>query len=171
MNFAKVDRWYIIYDTSKGRDYTFKYTDHEKIIEIKHDEEGVCGHPQINRGLDEVNEESSAFIYVLDDDNIMHYMFWILLPTLDSKYIYTWDQNRPDKIRFLKGGIFKLGYIDTAQFIVPRNLIGKNRWNPKERCGDGQFIIEIHEKYPDLFRYIPEIACSFNFLKIGLSQI
>jgi len=167
MNFSKVDRWYIIYDTSKGREYTFKYTDHEKIVEIKHDEEGVCGHPQINRALNEIDQQSSAFIYSLDEDNIMHYMFWILLPTLDPNYIYTWDQNRSDRVRFLKGGIIQKGRIDTAQFIVPRNYIGSIRWNPTERLADGQFIEEIHAKHSDLFKYIPETACFFNYLLAG----
>jgi len=167
MNFSKVDRWYIIYDTSKGRDYTFKYTDHEKIVELKHDEEGVCGHPQINRALDEIDDSSSAFIYVLDDDNIMHYMFWILLPTLDPNHIYTWDQNRSDRIRFLKGDSIQKGRIDTAQFIVPRNYIGSIRWNPTERLADRQFIEEIYEKYKVFFKYIPVTASFFNYLLAG----
>lgn len=167
MNFTKVDRWYIVYDTSKGRDYTFKYANHDKIIEMKHDEEGVCGHPQINRALDEIDENSDAFVYVLDDDNIIHYMFWILLPTLDSNYIYTWDQNRADKARFLKGGVIQKGRIDTAQFIVPRKYIGSIRWNPTERQADGQFIVDIHAKHHALFKYIPEIACFFNYLLAG----
>jgi hypothetical protein len=167
MNFAKVDRWYIVYDTSRGRDYTFKYEGHEKITEIKHDEEGVCGHPQINRALDEIDENSQAFIYVLDDDNVMHYNFWILLPTLDQNYIYTWDQNRSDSVRFLKGGVIQRGGIDTAQFIVPRHYIGSVRWNPKERQADGQFIVDIHKKHSDVFIYIPKIACFFNYLLAG----
>ena len=169
MNFAKVDRWYIVYDTSKGRDYTFNYTDNDKIIEIKHDEEGVCGHPQINRALDEIDEVSDAFVYVLDDDNIMHPVFWILLNTLDSNHIYTWDQNRADSNRFFKGNVFKKYYIDTAQFIVPRNLIGNIRWSPNERGADAKFIIEIHEKHSHVFKYIPEIASFFNYLTVGLS--
>lgn len=169
MNFAKVDRWYIVYDTSKGRDYTFRYTYHDKIIEMKHDEEGVCGHPQINKALDEIDETSDAFIYVLDDDNIIHPLFWFLLSTLDSKYIYTWDQNRADSNRFFKGGVFKKYSIDTAQFIVPRNLIGDSRWSPNERCADAKFIIELYKKNPDVFKYIPEIACFFNYLTVGSS--
>lgn len=167
MNFTKVDRWYIVYDTSKGREYTFNYATHDNIIEMKHDEEGVCGHPQINRALDIIDENSDAFIYVLDDDNIMHYMFWILLPTLDSNHIYTWDQNRSDKVKFIKGDVIQKGHIDTAQFIVPRNLIGSIRWNPRERKADGQFIEEIHAKHSSLFNYIPETACFFNYLQAG----
>ena len=162
MNFDLLDKWYIIYDTSKGRHYKFKYKKNPKIIELRYDKEEVCGHPQINYAISLIED---GFVYIMDDDNIVHEEFWKLLPSLNSDFVYTWDQNRIKEGRILKGGVIKPNAIDTTQFIVPRKLIGNIRWEEQTRGGDFKFINEIHKKHADSFKYINKIACYHNFLK------
>jgi hypothetical protein len=127
----------------------------------------VCGHPQINYALSFIE---SGFVYVLDDDNIIHPQFWQILPTLDIHHVYTWDQIRYENKhtgaqKILKGGNIKSGYIDTAQFIVPREFIGNSKWPINKRGGDYYFIIQIYRKCSGLFIYIPQICAYWNRLQ------
>ena len=101
----------------------------------------------------------------MDDDNIFHTEFWKLLPTLDPECVYTWDQNRIQEGRILKGGKIEEEKIDTSQFIVPRSLIGNIRWAEQRSAGDYRFISKIFKKHADKFKYIPKIASYHNFIK------
>jgi hypothetical protein len=101
IDFSLVEKWYIIYDTSKSRTYDFQFGQEPKIMELTCDKEGYAGHPQINKALELIND---GFVYIMDDDNIFHKKFWTLLPTLEPEFVYTWDQNRIQEGRILKGG-------------------------------------------------------------------
>ena len=162
IDFSQVNKWYIVYDTSKCRIYDFQYKTEQNIIELSCDKEGDAGHPQINVALDLIKE---GFVYIMDDDNIFHKKFWILLPTLDPEFVYTWDQNRIQEGRILKGGQIEERKIDTSQFIVPRNLIGSTRWIEKKAAGDFRFISQIYKKFEEKFKYISEVACYHNFIQ------
>lgn len=162
MDFKLLNKWYIIYDTSKNRNYTFKYKDNSKIIELNYNKKGVCGHPQINYALSLIKD---GFVYIMDDDNIVHSEFWKLLPDLKEDTIYTWNQNRINENRILKGGIIKLNHIDTSQFLVPRKYIGEIQWDNYKRGADFKFINEIYLKHSTKFKYINKIACYHNYLK------
>uniref|UniRef100_A0A6C0AMM1 Uncharacterized protein n=1 Tax=viral metagenome TaxID=1070528 RepID=A0A6C0AMM1_9ZZZZ len=161
IDFSLVTKWYIVYDTSRDRTYTPEFATEEKIKELNCNKEGYAGHPQINMALDLIKE---GYVYIMDDDNIFHKNFWRLLPTLDSEFVYTWDQDRIQEGRILKGGQIEETKIDTSQFIVPRNLIGSIRWAEKKSAGDFRFISQIYKKYGDKFKYIPQVACYHNFI-------
>lgn len=161
IEFSNVKQWYIIYDTSKSRTYEFQFSLEEKIIELTCDTPGYAGHPQINMALDLIQD---GFVYVMDDDNIFHKDFWNILPTLDLENIYTWDQNRIQQGKILKGGQIEEEKIDTAQFIIPRKLIGSTRWAVHKSAGDYRFISELYKKHHDTFKYIPKILCYHNFI-------
>jgi hypothetical protein len=165
IKFDQVEKWYIIYDTSRDRTYDKQFTkdsNSDKILELMCDKEGFAGHPQINYALDLIKD---GFVYIMDDDNIFHPTFWELLETLDPDHVYTWDQNRIQEPRILKGGLIKEEKIDTSQFIVPRNLIGSIRWAEQRSAGDFRFISQIYKKHEEKFKYIPKVACYHNFIK------
>lgn len=162
IEFSKIDKWYIIYDTSKCRRYEFQFSTDSKIVELFCDQPGFAGHPQINMALDLIDK---GFVYIMDDDNIFHPTFWTLLPTLETDFVYTWDQNRIQENRILKGGQIEEEHIDTSQFIVPRELIGSIRWAVHRSAGDFRFIRQIFNKNKDKFKYIPKVACYHNFIK------
>lgn len=156
-----VSKWYIIYDTSNCRTYELQFPLEEKIIELFCNTKGISGNPQRNMALDLIKD---GFVYFMDDDNIFHKNFWTLLPTLDPELIYTWDQNRIQEDRFLKGGQIILKKIDTSQYIVPINLIGSTRWVVHKYDADFIFISQLHKKYEEKFKYIPEVACYHNYI-------
>jgi hypothetical protein len=165
IDFKNLDKWYIIYDSSKCRRHEFEFTldtHTQKIVELTCDQPGFAGHPQINYALDLIEK---GFVYIMDDDNIFHPNFWNLLDTLDPEFVYTWDQNRIQEGRILKGGQIEEEKIDTSQFIVPKELIGSTRWAVHRSAGDFRFIKQIFKKHEDKFKYIPEVACYHNFIK------
>jgi len=165
IKFDQVEKWYIIYDTSKCRTYDETFigdTNAEKILELSCNKEGFAGHPQINYALDLIKD---GFVYIMDDDNIFHPTFWTILKDLDLEFIYTWDQDRIQEGRILKGGQIEREKIDTSQFIVPRNLIGSVKWAEQKSAGDFRFISQIYNKHEDKFKYIPKTACYHNFIK------
>ena len=165
IEFSMVEKWYIIYDTSNCRTYDFQFpsdTQTQKIVELTCDQPGFAGHPQINFALDLIRD---GFVYIMDDDNIFHETFWKLLPTLDKEFIYTWDQNRIQEDRIMKGGQIKINKIDTSQFIVAKEIIRNTRWAVNKSGGDFRFIKQIHRRFENKFKYIPKIACYHNFIK------
>jgi len=160
INFDLIDKWYIIYDTSKNRTYTKKFEDNTKIEEHFCSDEGVVGHSQRNFGLKLIND---GFVYFLDDDNIIHPEFWNIISRLDINYFYTFDQYRTNNI--LKGNNIKTYFIDTAQFIVPRLMIKDISWNVNNYSADGEFISKIYNLYPKKHIYISKILSYYNKLK------
>jgi glycosyltransferase involved in cell wall biosynthesis len=172
INFDLIDKWYIIYDTSKNRTYTKKFEDNPKIEEHFCSDEGVVGHPQRNFGL---NLVKNGFVYFLDDDNIIHPEFWNIVPKLDINHFYTFDQIRMYEGHTLKGNTIKIRAIDTAQYIVPKELINNIRFDVNRYQADGIFITSINELYSNNHIYIPTVASYYNFLEknnmIQLSDI
>lgn len=162
IKFPLVKTWYIIYDTSKCRSYDFQFATEKQVVELTCDTPGFAGHPQINMALDIIED---GFVYIMDDDNVFHEKFWKLLPTLDPEFIYTWDQDRIQEGRILKGGQIEEQKIDTSQFIVPRKFIGSVKWAVHKSAGDFRFISQIYKSHEEKFKYIPEIACYHNFIK------
>jgi hypothetical protein len=160
IKFDKINKWYIVYDTSK---ISFKKIyDHPQIIELGI-EESCYGAPQRNHGIDQISD--NELIYMLDDDNIIHDEFWNLVSLFDLDHIYTFDQERCKlpKNTILKGDNPKLYRIDTAQFVIPKNILGSIRWRIS-RCADGYLMEELYSKYKNKFVYINKIACYWNKL-------
>ena len=162
IDFQFVHTWYIIYDTSRDRTYRHIFKDDPKIKEINYSKQGAAGHPQINYALDLIKD---GFVYIIDDDNIVHPDLWQTYKTLDPDYIYTWDQSRPRQSMILKGNVIQKKKIDTSQFIVPRKYIGDIRWSVTRRGGDFLFISAIYKEHADKFKYIPKILAYHNYLK------
>lgn len=158
IHFESIDKWIIIYDTTKGRTYTHIYNNHPKIIEVDCSDPGVTGNPQRNLGISMVKD---GFLFFLDDDNIMHPDFWTILPTLKEEYFYTWDQENA-----LKGDKIELLHTDTSMFIVPKKICKNLKWKPDERWfADYLYIKTIYDNYPSQHKYIPKVLCYYNKLR------
>jgi hypothetical protein len=161
INFDQILMWYIIYDTSKNKTIDFQFQGNPKISELTCNIKGVCGHPQINYALDIIKE---GYVYVLDDDNIIHPDFWKIVPEFDGEHVFTFDQYRVPWKSILHGNERQCR-IDTSQFIVPNKLIESVRWIEQEKFGDFKFIGDIKKNHPTKFKYIPGIYAYWNFLK------
>ena len=69
IKFDKIDKWIIVYDTTKDRTYKKSFEGNSKIIEVECNDAGDYGNQQRNYGMSLVDD---GFIYFLDDDNIVH---------------------------------------------------------------------------------------------------
>jgi hypothetical protein len=158
IQFHKIDKWIIVYDTSRNRSYT-KLFDHPKIEEVFCNVVGEAGHPQRNFG---VNMVTDGHVYFLDDDNIIHHEFWNL--QFNPDYFYTFDQHRDRSGKILKGNHIAIGKIDTAMFVVPRKMFQGISWDITRYDADGVFICQIKATYPNKHVYIEKVACYYNAL-------
>lgn len=162
MDFTKNILWIIVYDTT-SKTFEHKYKGEQKIVEYECiGFKGGKGNPQRNFGL---NKVTKGFVYFLDDDNIMHPKFWNIFPAFVNTYIYTFDQKNTanDGIRF-KGYNTVVGRIDTAQYVVPFEMIKDLRWEEEKHEADALFIIELQKRYPNNIKYIEGIYCYYNFI-------
>jgi glycosyltransferase involved in cell wall biosynthesis len=169
-------KWFIIFDRnsvsqidvstlltlqSLGADISFDYS-----------LPGDHGHEMVNKTIDKINE---GWIYMLDDDNILHENFY--------EKIYSYMSSNPNSKAFIFsqkiGGIdftgqdvryshpdnVKVGKIDMAQFILKRDFVGERRIPVGYYVGDGMFIEKIYqEDSKDIF-FIDEILSYYNYFQ------
>jgi hypothetical protein len=158
MEFNLIHKWIIVYDTSKNRTYTMQFQGHSKILELECNTLGAAGHPQRNYGISHVED---GYIYMLDDDNIMHPDFWKICITFEMPYFYTFDRT---KMTVYLGNNICRGRIDTAMFCVNKEHIKDIRWQEDRYDADGIFITDINKANTDLHKYINTTAAYYNFL-------
>jgi hypothetical protein len=160
IEFDLIDKWIIVYDTSRNRAYNKLFITNPKILEVYHNEIGRAGHAQRNYGMSLVKD---GHIYFLDDDNIVHPDFWALVSILEGTLFYTFDQQRT-YASILKGNNIRLGKIDTAMFIVHKAHTQNLLWKKDRYNADGHFISEIYSKYRSSHKYIEQVCCYYNYL-------
>ena len=159
INFDKIDKWIIVYDTSKNRNYNKIFLNYPKISEYEKDG-GISGNPQRNYAIDLIND---GWVYFLDDDNIIHPDFWSVLDNLDENYYYTFDMQRSDGV--FKGKYIKINWIDTAMYLLHRKHIGDIRWKNELYNADGHFICEVFNNYKNGHKYIEKTCSYYNYLR------
>ncbi len=162
INFDLINKWYIIYDTSKNRMYNKIFTDNNKIEEHEYsDEKSVAGHAQRNYGLGLIDD---GLIYFLDDDNIIHHNFWDIIKNCTNDYFYTFDQLQTYNGKLLLGNNIKVYWIDTAQYILSKKFINDIKFDITKYHADGLFIESIYKKFSNYHIYIPKIGCFYNYI-------
>lgn len=112
----------------------------------------------------------SGFVYVMDDDNIVHPDFWKLIDSMDFdlRHFYSFNSFICADNSILLGDKCKAGTIDASQYIVPRSMIGNNIWEDTYD-GDGKFIEKIYNTNKDKLVYINKVYSYYNFLtKVGI---
>lgn len=163
IDFDKVDKWIIVYDTSKKRTYEHMKTDNEKIVQVDCSDEGSTGNCQRNFAIDMVED---GFIYFLDDDNIMHPDFFKdIYPELcDEHNVYTFNCQRYKKsVQY--GNNPRVHFIDTSMYVVHTKVIKDTRWLVNRYNADGEFIEEVIFKNNDKkFNYINKVGAFWNRL-------
>jgi glycosyltransferase involved in cell wall biosynthesis len=167
--FEKIYMWYIVYDTSHNRSYDKQFVGESKITELECSEVGRAGHPLRNFVIKQIED---GLIYNLDDDNIMHPGFWDLLEKMDTEHFYTFDQvnnSRSGKDGILRGDTLKVRKIDTAQFVVPKNLVKTIEFQKNNYCADGEYMVEVNSKNPGCHVYFPKLAAYYNYISSNLT--
>ena len=183
IKFEKIKKWIIIYDLNVIKKQNKLFPNNENIIEFFHkDEFSVSGNSQRNFALEYLNKkkDKNFFIYYLDDDNILHKNFYKLIDKIDNNkmnFIYTFDQLRKQKmhinnnfeyVKILKGDVIKTGYIDIAMFLPNFSLINNIRWPKRIYTADGEYIVKCMKDNIKNHRYLPVVACHYNFISNNL---
>lgn len=150
--------WYIVHDSLDKRCIFNNKFNWIKEFSF-HLDGGVAGHAQRNFALDLIE---SGYVYQLDDDNLLHPY---LIPAIElrTERAITFAQIM-DKGRIRLGNSIRQTFIDQAQFILDRTLIGDCRYNPYNYCGDGEFIEELYNKHKDDFVTLSSPLCFYNAL-------
>ena len=164
IKFDKINKWIIVYDTTVNTCY-HSFIHSEQIIEVecKSSLNGVVGNTQRNYGLSFVEEDN--YIYFLDDDNIIHPDFWEIIEELETDTIHTFNQIRDKYNNILLGNSIEMYHIDTAMYIIHKNMIGNIKWQEDLYSADGKFITDIYKtgKYKHI--YFNTLYCYYNYLK------
>jgi hypothetical protein len=157
INFDRVSEWIIVYDSEH---LTPLFLDDPKISEYSCKlHESISGNAQRNYGLERIKNENS-YLYFLDDDNLMHPGIFEL--SLVPNKIYTFNQTHG-----MYGKIIRVGYIDSAMFMVYFPLVKGLRWNLKVYEADGIYIQESYRLNKSSWAYINKDLCYYNKLFKG----
>jgi hypothetical protein len=125
---------------------------------------GIEGNVQRNLGLAQPLRE---YVYFLDDDNIVHPMFAsVLAAHAPTHKIIVVNQLNPDgSVRLKAGAPVRVGGIDTAQLILPREYAAQYRWTPHLRFADGFYFTSIYKNHTDQFLFVDIDAAYYNYLR------
>lgn len=167
--------WYVYFDTTHLKDI-----DAELLTELQHQNIKVFfkksitndyGHQFINESIDLIKD---GWVYVLDDDNILHEDFFstliIKIKENPNKRAFIFDQKVDGKdftkldIRVAKPENMRVQHIDMAQFLLRRDLIDDKRLKLGDYKADGYFIEDIYKSNKEDFFFINQILCYYNYL-------
>ena len=164
IKFDKIHKWIIVYDTTVNR-YSHSFLSHKKIIEVdcKSSLNGIVGNTQRNYGLSFVEDDN--YIYFLDDDNIIHPNFWKIMEELETDTIHTFNQYRDKHGNILLGNRIEINYIDTAMYIIHKNMIGNIKWQEDLYSADGKFITDLYATGKYKHKYFNKYYCYYNYLQ------
>jgi glycosyltransferase involved in cell wall biosynthesis len=167
--------WHVYFDTLHLKDIDAdlltELQDPNIKITFKKSIPGDYGHQFINDAIDLIQD---GWIYVLDDDNILHEDFISTLTTYilenPDKKAFIFNQKVDGKdftkldIRVAKPENMKVQLVDMAQFLLRRDLIGEMRLKSGDYKADGYFIEDVYKSNPEDFLFINEVICYYNYL-------
>ena len=167
IDFKYIDKWIIVHDADKVTKKVFGGKRAEILEFFKNYFKRDSGNPQRNRGLEAVAElylEGSVFVYFLDDDNIVHPDFYVVLQNIEAGKMYTFDQvGHPVNRERFRGHNPVPCQIDTAMFLGDFDLFRDVRWKSGGGAfADGYYIRECIQKNREKWEYINMIACYYN---------
>lgn len=155
--------WFIVTEKEKQQEISL-----EKYENTFHLESNLVGwKDMLNYYLNEIPNQDQ-WIYVLDDDNLMHEGFKSVVPFMEYPQIsgITFAQvlDSEGNIREMTPDCLFPKRIDQAQFLLRRSDIGDLRyWNIYR--GDGYFILEFKIRMEIRQRQIlvtNQVACNYN---------
>jgi hypothetical protein len=164
IEFDKIHKWIIVYDTTVNTcHHSFIHSEQITEVDCKSSLNGVVGNTQRNYGLSFVEEDN--YIYFLDDDNIIHPNFWKIIEELKTDTIHTFNQYRDKHGNILLGNRIEMNYIDTAMYIIHKNMIGDIKWQEDLYQADGKFISDVYSTGKYKHKYFNKYYCYYNYLK------
>jgi len=159
--------WYIISDHNVNLNFKDVQTtfDNTKMYKLPFGVKSGWGKNQVNMYLDMTDDVSTNWVYVLDDDNIIHPNFYNFDFDRQEGFVVFEQQLVNGNVRRITTpsetcAVFK---IDQAQMIHRRNFIGDLRYWAHYR-GDGYFAMESFYKSNNV-GMDKNVRSYYNFLK------
>lgn len=118
------------------------------------------GVAKVNFALDFVRK---GFIYVLDDDTVLHEDFDVLLELSPKFDFIHFNQQYKNGVK-RTGGFVKRGHIDIGNFIVRRDLIGNTFLSETDSMPDGLWAEQLYKKCKTPI-YLNRIFSTYNYLR------
>lgn len=165
-------KWWIIFDSSKissvDTEIISELYDSSYILDIKFMKSisGAYGNDLINLVLSEIDGEE--WVYVLDDDNLLHPKIEDIFNYQIDKTIIVFNQYVGGKdftkldVRMAIPENMKVQGVDSAQCIIQRKML-KNF--PLHYTADGMVMEYLHTKFPNQFLYIDQILSTYNAIE------
>lgn len=120
---------------------------------------------QLNQALDEI---SDGWVWVLDDDNLVHPDFFRELFRCiinhEGKSAFAFAQDTAGGVRSVGPETMKECSIDQAQFVIHRTLIGDDRY-AQRYTADGEFAERLCSKHPEGWEFINTPCTYYNKLR------
>lgn len=163
---SKIDlQWYIYVDTSviSDENLSYVYTRFKDTpwIHVEHHDkpEGAfLGNHLKNICLNKMPRP--YWMYVLDDDNLLHKELFTSIPFFEGVLGYTFKQLlTDDSVR--AGNKIEIGEIDQAQYLLHTDIIGDIVYE-QSYISDGRIIMDIFERSSDSMMYIDKVLSYYN---------
>lgn len=129
-------RWIVVVDSYELPKYNLIPKNCE--IYTHKDPESISGNAQRNYALDLIKD---GYVYFNDDDTILHPHLWDNIKDLNNDFISFRQLNKDLTLR-LFGDLISVGFIDSHNFIVSRELIDKTKFTLNKYEADGIFATE-----------------------------
>lgn len=117
------------------------------------------GVEKVNYALNFIED---GYVYILDDDTILHPNFDIII-NLSSNFDFIYFNQETSDGKFRVGGIVKPYKIDIGNFVVSRKLIGTT-YLKNGRTPDGVWAEELYAKCENPM-YINKTLSFYNYLR------
>lgn len=131
----------------------------------------LAGKGQINFALDQIGDNDTGLVWVLDDDNAVHPNFFDALyeeiENAPTALGYAFGQDTCNgKTRHVSAEEMKELGIDQAQFVIRRDFIGEDRYVMKY-SGDGEFAGRMFAKNPNVWEFADIPVTYYNKLRLA----
>lgn len=134
---------------------------------------GDFGHQMLNKGI---NDTKDGFIYILDDDNVIHEDFYeniynaITSNSNKGGFVFNQKVNGKDftglDIRVCGPDSMKVSKVDSAQYVFNKSIIRDIRIDAMNYIADSIFAEKVYtSNNPDQFYFIDKVLCYYNFLQ------
>ena len=151
-------RWIVVYDSEIKMDSEF-IPENCEMYNYK-DTNSIVGNAQRNYALDLIKE---GHIYLNDDDTLIHPNLWKNIKDLKNDFI-CFQQLYKDGQPRLFLNIVQVGYIDSHNFIVSKDILGDTKFIINRYDADGYFAQECFSKSKNSI-YIPKPLSIYNQLR------
>jgi len=165
--------WYILFDTTVLKDIDaellMELSKYAKIKFLK-SQPNSFGYNMVNDILDEITD---GWVYILDDDNLIHPNFYKKLNELindDTYGIFVFEQKVDGKdftkldIRESKPENMKVGGVDIAQVLIHIGHYGDTKRFNNSYTADGELIVDLYNQRSQDFIFINQELCYYNYI-------